>query len=139
MRLHSNKYSILIGQFWNTITKISQSPTIQTFFQPIIFYDGLFIARLQCFYIANISSAFLHVHMTLLSFQTSLLNNKIMSSTNHPATYKSIFLTIGWLVGWFIVFNATTIFQLYRGEQLYWWRTRRTSPNCRWSLTNFIT
>ena len=34
------------------------------------------------------------------------------------------------------------IFQLYHGCQLYWWRKpecRRKPPNCRKSLTNFIT
>jgi len=36
----------------------------------------------------------------------------------------------------------STIFQLYRGGQCYWWMkpgTRRKPPTCRKSLTNFIT
>jgi hypothetical protein len=41
-----------------------------------------------------------------------------------------------------MVFNATfnsTIFQLYRGGQFYWWRTQRKPLTCRMLLTNFIT
>ena len=33
----------------------------------------------------------------------------------------------------------STIFPLYRGGQIYWWRTQRNPPTCRKSLTNFIT
>ena len=33
----------------------------------------------------------------------------------------------------------STIFQLYRGGQFYWWSARRKPPTYRKSLTNFIT
>jgi len=38
--------------------------------------------------------------------------------------------------------SFSTIFQLYRGSQTFWWRnqsTRRKPPNCSKSLTSFIT
>ena len=42
-------------------------------------------------------------------------------------------------VGVTVLTPLSTISQLYRGCQFYWWSTKRKLPTCHKSLTNFIT
>jgi hypothetical protein len=63
-----------------------------------------------------------------------------MSESNEECTDKHSISNIS-EAGWGImVFNATSIYQLYRGSQFYWWRKPEyPEKTTDLSLTNFIT
>ena len=57
-------------------------------------------------------------------------------------TIDHIFMERGFIIGLWCLTLLSTIFQLYRGSQFYWWRKseypKKTTTYCK-SLTNFIT
>jgi len=63
-----------------------------------------------------------------MQFNPEYLKTILQKIILKKATVKNyIQFCFCWSV-WFMVFYATTIFQLYHGGQLYWWRSTCRKP-----------
>ena len=81
-----------------------------------------------------------HIAERILDIKYTNINHFWSQSTYIFCICANIFIPILLMLLWFGLWCLTplsTIFQLYRGGQFYWW-ARRKPPTCCKSLTNFI-
>ena len=127
----SNHYFTCIFVLWDKINE-TPSPDLGWVFRSfeICCVVGMWRKQRPCRWIAQI---FQYMNITLFfHWNTEQCTN--ISSFSKLDTFK--------FIGLWCLTPLSTIFQLYRGGQFYWWRNRRTlrnPPTYRKSPTNFIT